>query len=184
MLAGVSILAAGADEAAAATATISSFSDPISLRARFGDRVETQVPLVGFSDLLGVLSGVTLSFSGSVFGQGEGFPSGLATFTLGEGSFSQQAAEFLNPSFGPTDLLSDDNLFREAYELGDFIGDRVVFTVSLGRVQDGVVQLDGTLSLTYTYDPVSVIPLPASLPMLGAAFAGVAGWQAFRRRRG
>jgi hypothetical protein len=100
MLAGVSILAAGADEAAAATATISIRFGRSSLRARIGDPVcATGTFATGriLGTGLGILSGVTLSLLRlPVFGGGErGFPSGTATFSLlGEGSFSQQAAEF------------------------------------------------------------------------------------------
>jgi hypothetical protein len=91
--------------------------------------------LTPFPEPGGVLSAVTLAFSGSAFGTGETENSGTATFFLLDGSFGQSVSASvvnvpLTIAFG--DLLSAENSFGRAYSPSDFIGAPIPILVTLG----------------------------------------------------
>ncbi len=193
MLAGVTVIAAGAPQADAATQVITASGFSLTVGSAFGSPV---VPVAGDTLVFagfaggGTLTGVTLTFNSLVsptFGGGE--PS-VHTASAELGFEAGGASVIQNVYLEPTgfnissDLMAPGNAFGAPYAASSFSSGDVVITAAFTSNVVGdtpCCKFDweaGEATLTYTYTPD--VPLPAALPLM---MAGLAGLAALGRRR-
>lgn len=185
MLAGVTLIAGGAQQAAALSITETAHAG-INLSISFGSTTAGgTLDFDGFS-APGTLTGVIMTLNSSVFGDSEGSSvTGATKLTLGTGAaehgydvaFTTETYDFV------TDLLFDPNVFGFVYAPGDFTGPTVSFTLSmLGDSSSSSFDADWTsTTATLEYIYAAPVPLPAALPLM---VVGLAGLAALGRKRG